>query len=455
VSAGKGGVVTKLLIQHGTVIDGTGARPLSDGAVLVVDGRVVAVGAAAAVAGRPDAAGAELVDAAGCWVIPGLIDAHVHATLTGAGSMPVFLGCGVTTVRDVGGPLDGLIEIRDQLAAGTVVGPRFVFSGPLIDGESPSFPNAALPIIASTADGAEAAELAERCIAAGAGSIKLYFRLGRDAVRAAIARVNGRVPVTGHLGRTLASEAAEAGINGLEHVIVTAYNDVAAEGRGFDAMTSSMATGGFWSGLLAGWADVDLDAAPAQRLLELLRERDVTLDPTLDITRTGLGGLPSDEGAPLTQYVRPTLRQAWSMQLPGQAAPDEAARDVARRGHAKCDELVWRYHAMRGRVTAGTDVGAVRNCVPGFSLHGEMRMLRDAGLSNEAVLRAATIDAARALRIDGETGSIVAGKVADLVVLEADPLADVRNVGRVRTVVRGGVAHDAAALLAGAAAAYA
>jgi hypothetical protein len=451
----KGGAVAKLLIQHGTVIDGTGGRALNDGAVLIVDGRIAAVGATAEVAGRPEAAGAEVVDAAGCWVIPGLIDAHIHSALTGVGSMPVFLGCGVTTVRDVGGPLEVMTDIRDQLAAGAVAGPRFVFSGPLIDGEPPSFPNAALPIIASTADGAAAATLAEQCIAAGAGSIKLYFRLGCDAVRAAIERVAGRVPVTGHLGRTLASEAAEAGINGLEHVIVTAYNDVAPEGRRFDAMTSSMATGEFWSGLLGGWADVDLDAASAQRLLELLRERDVTLDPTLDITRTGLGGLPSDEGAPPAQYVRPELRQAWSMQAPGQRAPDVAARDIARRGHAKCDELVRRYHAMGGRVTAGTDVGAVRNCVPGFSLHGEMRMLRDAGLSNEAVLRAATIDAARAMRIDDETGSIEVGKAADLVVLEGDPLADVRNVGRVRTVVRGGVAHDAAALLAAAAAAYA
>ena len=123
---------------------------------------------------------------------------------------------------------------------------------------------------------------------------------------------------------------------------------------------------------------------------------------------------------------------------------------MADRGHAKCDELVRRYHEMGGRVLAGTDVGAVGGLVSGFSLHAEIGMLVGAGLSPAAALKAATLDAAHALRIDAETGSIEAGKSADLVILEADPLADIRNLGRVRTVLRAGVPHDSAALLAAA-----
>jgi hypothetical protein len=144
----------------------------------------------------------------------------------------------------VGGPLDAVAGLSGQIAGGAIPAPRFIFSGPLIDGEPPSFPNALLPIIQAAPDAGSAAQLAEECPARGAGSIKLYFRLPPESLREVIARVAGRVPVTGHLGRTRASEAVAAGINGFEHAVVTLYNDVAPEARRFDAVASSMAA---WS----------------------------------------------------------------------------------------------------------------------------------------------------------------------------------------------------------------
>ncbi len=433
-----------LLIEGGTLIDGTRAEPLPDAAVLTQSGRIVDAGPAARVGARPECAGAERIDARGTWIIPGLIDAHIHSTLTGPESMPVFLACGVTTVRDVGGPLDAMTSIRDRLAAGDAPGPRFVFCGPLIDGEPPSFPNAILPIIQATPDAAAAAALAEECLARGAGAIKLYFRLPRASVGEVVRRVAGRVPVTGHLGRTRASEAVAEGINCFEHAVVTLYNDVAPESRRFDAVSASMADPGFWSGLVEGWAESDLDAAPAQLLLEDMRRADVTLDPTLDIV--SLTGRRATED-PHLRYVRRELRQVWEMR--GQAAGDRPAIDaaVAERGHRACGEYVRRYQAMGGRVVAGTDVGAVPYLVPGFSLHGEIRMLAEAGLSNHDVLRAATIEAARALRIDAETGSIEAGKTADIVLLEANPLDDIKHVGSIREVIREGRRYRPADLL--------
>jgi hypothetical protein len=443
------------LIRGATLIDGRGGAPVADAAVLITDDRIEAAGPRAQVEQHPSAASAEIVEAAGRWIIPGLIDAHIHATLTGLESMRVFLACGVTTVRDIGGPLDVVVGIRDSLAAGDLPGPRFIFAGPLIDGEVPSFPNSILPIIESTADAQVAADLADECVARGAGSIKLYFRLPRESVGAVVKRIAGRVPVTGHLGRTWASQAVAEGINGFEHAIITLYNDLAPDGRGFDAMTSSMASGDFWTDLLAGWADVDAGSRASQTLLESMLARDVTLDPTLDITRGGLGTPLPQEPNPNFKYVRKELATVWEA---GRAAqrnappPPAERREIAARGHAVCDDVVRRYHEMGGRVLAGTDVGAVPMLVPGFSLHGEIGMLVGAGLSTSAALKAATIDAATALRIEKETGSIEAGKIADIVVLEADPLADIANLGRVRTVFRAGVAHDAATLLAEAAA---
>jgi imidazolonepropionase-like amidohydrolase len=439
--------MTATLVRGGTLIACDGRAPVREAAVLIRGGRIEAAGPAAQVAGHAAAAGADIVDAAGAWIIPGLIDSHIHATLTGLESMPVFLACGVTTVRDVGGPLDGVAAIRDALASAPNAAPRFIFCGPLIDGAPPSFPADGLGIIASNADAESAAAKAEECIARGAGSIKLYFRLPREGVRAAISRIAGRVPVTGHLGRTRASEAVADGIDGFEHAIITLYNDVVDERARFDGATASMSDPAFWTSLLAGWADADLDAAGAQSLLEAMRERGVTLDATLDITRTGLG-TPRPAPDERLRYVRKELVAAWELGRQNERPQSDDARALAERGHAQCGDVVRRYHEIGGRVTAGTDVGAVPFLVPGFSLHGELRLLAAAGLSPADALAAATIEAARALRIDAETGSVEPGKSADLVLLDADPLADVGNVGRVRTVYRAGVAHDPMALLA-------
>lgn len=436
---------TPVLITGTTLIDGAGAASLPDAAILIRDGRIVAAGPSTAVRAHPGAALAELVDASGTWTIPGLIDAHIHSALTGFESMPVFLACGITTVRDVGGPLDVLTSIRDRLAAGEAPGPRFVFCGPLIDGEPASFPSSLLPILQATPDAAAAAALTDECIARGAGAIKLYFRLPRESLRAAIERVAGRVPVTGHLGRTRASEAVADGINCFEHVVVTIYNDVVREEDRFDAVRDSMADPNFWIRLHEGWARTDLDGPGAQSLLEAMRRSDVTLDPTLDITAL-VGSRGRDED-PNVRYVRPELRQMWEMRRQAAGTRPEADPETRRAGHAACGGFVRRYHEIGGRVTAGTDVGAVPYLVPGFSLHGELRMLVEAGLSPAAALRAATIDAAKALRIDAETGSIEPGKSADLVVLEGNPLDDIKHVDSIREVIRAGTRYRPAELL--------
>ena len=144
---------------------------------------------------------------------------------------------------------------------------------------------------------------------------------------------------------------------------------------------------------------------------------------------------------PRLAYVRKKLAAGW--QFLRANAPTEPDDDgLAERGHAKCDDFVRRYHELGGRVTAGTDVGAVPFIVPGFSLHDEIAMLVGAGLSPSSAINAATIEAAKALRIDQETGSVEPGKCADLVILDGDPLVDNRNLGRISTAVRAGTIHD-------------
>jgi hypothetical protein len=433
-----------LLIEHATLIDGVAPAPHTDASVLVSGDRIVDSGPSARVAAHREAAQARRIDARGRWIIPGLIDSHVHTALVGFEAMPVFLAAGVTTVRDTGGPLDLMEEFRDRLAAGESPGPRLIFCGPLIDGEPLSWPAAVLPIAEPTARADGAARLADECIARGAGSVKLYFRLPRESLRAAIARVAGRVPVTGHLGAVRASEAVADGIDGFEHALITLHNDVVPDAMRFDVDRDSMTDPAFWPGLLRAWAEADLDAPPAQALLDSMRAHDVTLDPTLDL----LSDRGREEDDPRLRYVRAELRGGWDMLRAARGAGRPEPQPFVRRGLERVGEYVRRYHALGGRVIVGTDTGAIPYVIPGFGIHAEMQLLAEAGLSAAAVLRAATIEAARALRIEGETGSIEPGKCGDLVLLDADPLADIANVARIHSVVRAGVIQEPARLLA-------
>ena len=285
-----------LLVRGVTLIDGTGAPPLESADVRIEDGRIVSIGQGGG--GATDAA--EVIDGRGRWAVPGLMDTHVHLELVGPESLPVFLALGLTTIRDLGGALDSLLHARRSLEDGAI-GPRLLFSGPMIDGDPPTWP--LLPVASADADAAVAA--VDRHLAAGADAIKLYTTLPPESLRRCIERVGGRVPVTGHLGRTLASEAMEAGINGLEHVLLTPYNDFAPDELR-TAPGEVMATPGFWQKVYKGWLRADLDSDRSRRWIDLLVTRDVSLCPTLTVA-PGAGDEPDPEQL---RYV-PLVAQRW------------------------------------------------------------------------------------------------------------------------------------------------
>ncbi len=263
-----------LIIHDVALIDGTGTPPLEHAAIAIEGGRVAAVGPASEV---PQPEGAEVSDGRGLWAVPGLIDTHVHVQLVGAEALPVFLALGLTTIRDLGGALDLLVEARRSLEEGAA-GPRLLFAGPMIDGDPPTLPMLPRP----TSDAEAAVGAGREHLEAGADAIKLYTTLPPESLRRCIQQVDGRVPVTGHLGRTLASEAMEAGINGLEHALLTPYNDLAPEELR-TAPGEVMLTPGFWQKVNEGWLQADIDSDRAQRWIELLVERDVSFCPTLTV----------------------------------------------------------------------------------------------------------------------------------------------------------------------------
>ena len=422
-----------LLIRDATLLDGTGAPPVERTAIAIEGDHITTIGPAGEVAGSE---GAEVIDGRGLWAVPGLIDTHVHVQLVGPESLPLFLALGLTTVRDLGGGLDMLVEARRSLENGAS-GPRLLFAGPMIDGDPPTFPMLPRP----TGDAEAAVRAVQEHLDAGADVIKLYTTLPLESLRRCIQQVAGRVPVTGHLGRTLASEAMEAGINGLEHALLTPYNDLAPEELR-TAPGEVMATPGFWQKVNDGWLQADFDSDQAQRWIELLVERDVSFCPTLTVVP---GAEEPDEEE--LGYV-PRAVERWEQaarQRPAQQGSPEAAQR-ARDVRAKLQELVGRVHRAGGRIVAGTDTGVLR-LVPGFALHRELAFLSGAGLTNMEVLRAATDRAAEALRRD-DIGTIEAGKHADLLLLRRNPLDDLSALRDIHRVIHDGRVFDPAELLA-------
>ena len=430
-----------LIIRDVTLIDGTGAPPVAGAAIAIECGRIAAAGAG----GVAVPEGAEVIDGRGLWAVPGLIDTHVHLELVGREALPVFLALGLTTIRDLGGAVDLLVEAQRSLEDG-VVGPRLLFTGPMVDGDPPTLPTLVRP----TSDPEAAARAVQEHLDAGADAIKLYTTLPPESLRRCIQQVDGRVPVTGHLGRTLASEAMEVGINGLEHALLTPYNDLVPDELR-TAPGEVMTSPGFWQKLSEGWSRVDLDSDRARRWIDLLVQRDVSFCPTLTV---GAGLEPDEEefrhlpSLRGRQQERLRQREALARQA-GRPAARPPGRLQQRGGQvrARLQELVGRVQRAGGRVVAGTDTGAVASLVPGFSLHRELALLSGAGLSNMEVLRAATARAAEALR-RSDLGTIEVGKQADLLLLRRDPLEEIGALREIERIVQGGRVIDPAALLA-------
>ncbi|MEX1253920.1 MAG: amidohydrolase family protein [Dehalococcoidia bacterium] len=425
-----------LFIRDVTLIDGTGAPPVEGAAIAIEDGRITAAGPAAQVT---PPGGAEVIDGRGRWAVPGLIDTHMHLELVSRDALPVYLALGVTTVRDLGGDIGFLTETRRMLDEGGLVGPRLLFTGPMVDGVPPTWP----ALVRSTPDAEAAVRAVQEHLAAGADAIKLYTTLLPGALRRCVEHVAGRVPVTGHLGATRASEAMEAGINGLEHALLTPYNDFVPE----ELRTTpeeTMSTPGFWAKMNQGWLKADFGSGDAQRWIALLVERDVSFCPTLTVL-PGAGDEPDPEEL---RYV-PRVAERWldATRQRELLRPSPEMQEWARKVRGILQELVRRVHEGGGRIVSGTDTGAVRSLVPGFALHRELSFLLGAGLSNMDVLRAGTARAAEALW-RSDLGTIEPGKRADVLLLHRDPLVDLTALRDIERVVLAGHAFDPAALLA-------
>jgi imidazolonepropionase-like amidohydrolase len=405
---------TALAITHVTVVDVAAGQPVADRTVVVRGGRILRVGAAP---GMVIPAGATVVDGRGKFLIPGLWDMHVHALFdaeVARSFLPAFVSYGVTGVRDMGGKINVMRAARFAVQAGTLPGPRIIAAGAILDGPQPVDPTVSLAV--GTPEDARAA--VDSLAAYGADFIKVYTLLPRAAYFAVLreaARLH--LPVAGHVPADVTTrEAADSGQRSIEHLRDEVEPLCAA-----------------------------VDAA-CDRLLDTLRAHGTWLVPTLVVLR--VKALLNDTVVlhdPRLASVPDLVRGGWETIREGKA--DRPAAYWREKRVRYLGELALTGEAWKRGVPllAGTDAGALYT-YPGSSLHDELAQLVRAGLDPAAALRAATLGPAEFLGATDSMGTVAAGKVADLVLLDADPLADIANTQAVRAVVLRGRLLDRAVL---------
>lgn len=417
-----------LAFTHVTVIDGTDPSPRTDQTIVIQGSRIVAVGPAAS---TPVPAGARVVEARGKFLIPGLWDMHVHTVVPGGRAvLGLYIANGVLGVRDMAGDWTQISEWRREIAAGSLSGPRIVASGPYIEGGD-------VPIVHILARNAAEAEVAVDSLARlGVDFIKLHSQLNREVYFATLraARAKG-LAVAGHVPRIITlREASDSGMASVEHLLQFAIPCTPAESLTLQPRFPIQRVLGPCS---------SADQTP---LYATIAQNGTRVIPTLvaqyEIAHWPKRDLPGDAYG---HYLPDTLRQFVREIFP---MPDSIPANADSVGHALLEKriaLVGMLHRQGIIVLPGTDA-PLRNSPPGFGLHEELAQFTRAGLSPFDVLRATTLEPARYLGLLDSLGTVSPGKLADLVLLDANPLADIANTRAIWAVVADGRLYDAPAL---------
>jgi imidazolonepropionase-like amidohydrolase len=432
---------TELLIRGVSVIDATGAPPRPGVSVLVRGGRIVEIGA-----GVVAARDARVLDGTGRYLIPGLFDMHAHVTFlahpgeadpgydraTSERVLRVLLAMGVTTVRNPAAPAREGVQLREDVKASRIPGPRIFTAG-----ESLSW----LPLRSES----DVREAVRKQAETGVDFVKVYAGTPPAHVQAAIAEAHARrLKVIGHLQTTSWKQAAALGIDFITHGASWSPDVLAKPKR--ETYRRAIASRGFMRARIDWLEALDLDGGELRETVAGLVGHGVWLDPTLVAYETKFRrNSPRYRSNPLEWLTPAPMLASWH----GNGGPNGwTSSDFARAlvVWPKLIQLVKLYHDSGVKLLAGSDLPNPW-VVPGASLHQELELLASAGIPPLDVLKLATRNGAEALGLLDELGTLEVGKRADMVLLSANPAADIGATRRIEAVIQNGRVVDREALL--------
>ncbi len=377
------------------LIDGRGGPVVADSVVVVRGDRIVAVGKQGAVKIPP---GAEVIDAKGLTLLPGLIDAHFH--IDGDDPLPaLYLSHGVTSLRDPG----QWIEAYDAARKAAAPVPRLFLCGPHLDS-----PPAAYPADSFIVRDAEETRLAvNRFVDDGASAIKVYYRLPLTLVKVAIETAHARgVPVMGHLEIVDARDAIRAGIDGIEHA--TSFGTALLPLRDAEKYRQSVLAdnNARREGRYQVWNSINLNTPQAASLFKLIVDHHVVVSPTLAVFERQRG--------------------------------DKDTKDLHVHAFKQMEAFVGLAKKAGAKIVVGSH-SDVPHAKRGWAYQRELELLVESGLTPMEALVAGTMENARYFHIADRLGSVEAGKLADLVLVEGDPSKDISNMRRIKRVMLNGI----------------
>ena len=438
---------SSLVFQHVTVIDGTGRAPQSDQTVVVVGGRITALGPAGEIKIEKTA---RVIDGRGKFLIPGLWDMHVHIAGVSADPswsknvlLPLLLANGITGVRDMGGDLEVLLSWKHDIESGNFIGPHIVASGPWLASRGKKSPEQ-FPV--ANADEARTAvrELKKR----GADFIKIISLPSREAFFAVAdeARKQG-ISFVGHLPLDVdAAEASDAGMHSIEHLFYSAFSlSLSARQAELRKSLADAQNARDYSAQEKVTHDAEASYSPekAAALWNTLKENKTWVTPTLaslEISSHPQSWDPHDAGL---AFVPVDLAKEWRAAISDKSSQDQGA--WMQRQSSNDWKLTSEMHRAGVSLLAGSD-SLDPFVFPGDSLHQELEQFVRAGFTPLEAIQSATGGATQFLGRDKDFGTVEVGKMADLVLLEANPLENISNTRKIVAVIRNGQYLDRNAL---------
>jgi imidazolonepropionase-like amidohydrolase len=433
-----------IALTHVRVIDGTGAPAVEDQTIIISGGKIQSLGPARSMTIPGNA---QTLDLNGYTILPGIVGMHNHMFFPMGGSPPMYsnmgtsfprlyLANGVTTIRTTGSvaPYTDL-EIKRLIDAGRMIGPKMHITAPYLEGKG-----AFTPVMHQLTDANDARRMVNYWADQGATSFKAYMNITRDELRAAVEEAHKRaLKVTGHLCSIGYKEAAEIGIDNLEHGLFADSEFVATKQP--DQCPQ---------GVSASLRQLDLKSAPMQETIRTLVAKNVAITSTLPVFEAG--------GAPLAQSGVGAASALLNPRMLNVMSTDARVRYLQARARVpstpdfmtlfrKALEFERAFVQAGGLLIAGLDPTGNGGIVAGFGDLREIELLVEAGFTPVEAVKIATLNGAKFLGEDARIGSIVIGKQADLMVVKGNPAATIGDIENVEIVFKDGVGYDSEKLI--------